>query len=287
MSMTNFPSQNCICMPGGMAVGRFFVVKRRRAWGLVLVAVMVPLLVAGYWAWPVVEARMERVIRAIAAGTASRRLPIYSVWTEEKIAAISFDAAWGADKTRTILDILDEYGIKTTFFLVTFWVEKYPDEAREMVARGHEIGLHSSTHPDFTALTNAAIREELTENHRVIKEITGVEPRLFRPPFGAYNDRVLSVVEDELGYLTIQWSVDSLDWRDVTPDDITRRILSRIHPGAIVLFHNNAESTPAALPRILSALQAGGWRIVPISQLLHPGPYTIDHEGRQIPKTKE
>lgn len=278
------PSYTC---RGGMAVGRFFVVERKRTRGLLIIAVMVPLLVVGYWAWPAIQARMERVMRVVAMGAAPRRLPIYSVGTREKKAAISFDAAWGADKTRTILDILDEYDIKTTFFLVTFWVEKYPDEAREIVARGHEIGLHSSTHPDFTALTNAAMREELTENHRVIKEITGVEPRLFRPPFGAYNDRVLSVVEDELGYLTIQWSVDSLDWRDVTPDDITRRILSRIHPGAIVLFHNNAESTPAALPRILSTLQADGWRIVPISQLLHQGPYTIDHEGRQIPESAE
>lgn len=270
-----------------MAVGRFVVTGRRRTWGLLIIVVMVPLLAVGYWVWPTIQAGMERVIRAAAVGAAPRRLPIYSVWTQEKKAAISFDAAWGADKTRTILDILDEYGIKTTFFLVTFWVEKYPEEAREIIARGHEIGLHSSTHPDFTALTNAAIREELTENHRVIKEIAGVEPRLFRPPFGAYNDRVLSVVEDELGYLTIQWSVDSLDWRDVTPDYITQRILSRIHPGAIVLFHNNAESTPAALPRILSTLQADGWEIVPISQLLHKGPYTIDHEGRQVPEMTE
>lgn len=266
-------------------MGSFFARQRRRTLGLAITVVMVAVSTITYVYLPAISANLGRLAAAVTAvGAAPRRLPIYSVHTCDKRIAISFDAAWGADKTRTILDILDEYDVKTTFFLVSFWVQKYPAEAKEIADRGHEIGLHSSTHPDFTALTAAAIKEELTKNYGIVNKTTGTEPYLFRPPFGAYNDRVLAAVEDELGYLTIQWSVDSLDWRDVTPDYITSRVLERIHPGAIVLFHNNADSTPAALPRILSTLQADGWQIVPISQLLHKGPYTIDHEGRQVPR---
>lgn len=220
----------------------------------------------------------------VPAAAARRRLPIYSVLTDERKLAISFDAAWGADKTPRILDTLDRFGVKTTFFLVSFWVRRYPDAARDIVRRGHELGMHSATHPDLTTLSDARIREEVMDNFRVIQETTGFMPRLFRPPFGAYDDRVLRVIEDELGFTVIQWSVDSLDWKRVGPEFVTRRVLERVHPGAIVLFHNNADATPAALPVILQTLQEQGWQVVPISQLLHPGEYDVDHEGRQVPR---
>lgn len=220
----------------------------------------------------------------IMVGTKERRLPIYSVKTEEKKIAISFDAAWGAEKTPIILDLLDQYDIKTTFFLVTFWVEDYPEMAKEIINRGHEIGLHSSTHPDFRSISNQQIIEELRTNHAIILETTGHTPTLFRPPYGAYDDRVLKAVEDDLGYLTIQWNVDSLDWKDVTPDFIYNRIMKLVSPGAIILFHNNAESTPKALEKLLPDLIEEGYQIVPISELLHQGEYYINHEGRQIPK---
>ncbi|MEX2355981.1 MAG: polysaccharide deacetylase family protein [Thermaerobacterales bacterium] len=266
----------------------FLAWTHRRTRNLIVIAGLLPLLAGAYiYAEPVVKgtSRAVRLVTApvSAAMTAQKRVPIYSVRTEEKKLAISFDAAWGADHTSHLLDILDEYEIKTTFFLVTFWVERYPDEAREIVARGHEIGLHSSTHPDFTALSQENMKQELNENARVVEDITGFRPRLFRPPFGAYNERVLSVVEDELGYTTIQWSIDSLDWKDVDADFIIRRIMNNLHRGAIVLLHNHAKHTAAALPRLLAAFKADGWKTVPISELLHRGEYTIDHQGRQVP----
>lgn len=257
----------------------------RTAQKLLVLATIIPLLAAVWWFAPgLLDEAVFTALTGPLAADGGRRIPIYSVFTDEKRVAISFDAAWGADKTLHLLDILDEYGIKTTFFLVSFWMEKYPDETVEIMARGHEIGLHSATHPDFTALSREQMRAELKDNHDITVRLTNIDPRLFRPPFGAYNNRVLETVEDELGYTTIQWSVDSLDWKNVTPDDIVNRVLGRIHPGAIVLFHNNAESTPAALPRILSALTADGWSIVPVSELLHPHPYTVDHQGRQVPR---
>ncbi len=214
----------------------------------------------------------------------ARRLPIYSVLTEEKRVALTFDAAWGATRTPLILDVLDQYEIKSTFFLVTFWVHDYPDAAREIVERGHDLGLHSSTHPNFTSLSPTEIIDELERNIAIIDQNTGQRPNLFRPPFGAYDDRVVKVVEDDLGLTTIQWSVDSLDWQDLTAEQMSQRVLNLIHPGAIVLFHNNGLHTPEALPIIIEELLEQGYQMVPVSELLHKGEYHVDHQGRQVPK---
>lgn len=255
----------------------------RRAKNLLIILAAIPLLVMASWWRPEL---VDSVPALYTTAGGDRRIPIYSVETPEKKVAISFDAAWGADKTPILLDILDRYNVKTTFFLVSFWVERYPELTQEIVRRGHEIGMHSATHPDFTALTKEQMHRELRHNFETIVRVSGFRPFLFRPPFGAYNNRVIEVVEDEEGFVTIQWSVDSLDWKDVTPDDIVQRVLGSIGPGDIVLFHNNAEATPEALPRILESLQTDGYQIVPVSQLIYRDNYRIDHRGRQIPLSK-
>lgn len=210
-----------------------------------------------------------------------KKLPIYSVGTEEKKVAISFDAAWGNDHTVPILDILDRYGVKTTFFLVKFWAEKYPEDVKEIYARGHEVENHSSTHPDMTTLSVEQMQNELAGASDVIEALTGEKPKLFRPPFGAYNNRVIETVE-EAGYKVIQWSVDSLDWKDLTADEIVERVRKRIEPGSIVLFHNHALHVEEYLPRILEGLQAEGYQVVPIGELIYWENYRIDNTGKQI-----
>ena len=141
----------------------------------------------------------------------ARLIPIYKVDSSQQAISISFDASWGAEKTREILDILDKYNVKTTFFLVNIWLEDYPDMAREIVSRGHELGLHSVTHPHFTQISQKKMESELTENFVKIKEITGYEARLFRAPFGDYNNTVISTASS-LGYICVQWSVEPLHW---------------------------------------------------------------------------
>ncbi|NLY54526.1 MAG: polysaccharide deacetylase family protein [Firmicutes bacterium] len=205
----------------------------------------------------------------------NRRVPIYCVQTDEKKIAISFDAAWGADHTDELLAILDEYNVKTTFFLVAFWLKKYPEVAARIAAAGHEIGNHSATHPHMNSLTAEQITFEVLSTHELIKEITQQEAKLFRPPFGEYNNLVIDTIE-KLDYKVIQWSIDSLDWRPTTAADIVRRVTQKIEPGAIVLFHNNAEHTPAALRPILEFCRQEGYEIVPISELLLKGDYYID-----------
>jgi len=240
---------------------------------LVVVAVVVAYpLVAGWGGAP------ARLVAAVSA--TPRLLPIYGVDTTEKKVAISFDAAWGAELTPLILDILDRYGVKTTFFLVGFWIDDYPDMLKEIAARGHEIGNHTATHPHLNSLGKEAIKEELAVVHEQIKAATGRTAFLFRPPFGEYSNKVIEAAQ-ELGYYTIQWSVDSLDWRDLSADAICSRVTSQVHPGAIVLFHNNATNTPAALPRILDYFKTQGYEVVPISSLIYRENYYIDHRGFQ------
>jgi len=232
--------------------------------------------------YPVLAGWSGPPARMVAAVSQSPRLmPIYGVQTSEKKVAISFDAAWGAERTPEILDTLDRYEVKTTFFLVGFWIEKYPDMAREIAARGHEIGNHTANHPHLNALSKEQIKEELGVVHDQIKTLIGQEPFLFRPPFGEYSNKVIEAAQ-EMGYYTIQWSVDSLDWRDLPAATIHRRVVENIHPGAIVLFHNNAINTPAALPGIIEALRDQGYEIVPISEIIYRDNYYIDHRGFQV-----
>ena len=216
-----------------------------------------------------------------AAFGEEKKLPVYSVGTDEKKVAISFDAAWGNDHTRPILDILDRYGVKTTFFLVKFWAEKYPDDVKEIAARGHEVQNHSATHPDMTKLSREQMTEELKSTEATIERLTGVKPYLFRPPFGAYNNAVIETSE-AAGYKVIQWSVDSLDWKELPAQDIIKRVISRVEPGSIVLFHNHALYVEDYLPPIIEALQKEGYQIVPVGELIYRDDYHMDNTGKQI-----
>ncbi len=210
--------------------------------------------------------------------------PIYKVDTDEKKVAISFDACWGAERTEDILDILDDNRVKATFFLVNIWLEDYPDKAKEVAERGHELGLHSTTHPHFTRLSREEMKEELSKNKEMVKEITGYDAVVFRPPFGDYNNEVLKTAE-ELGLTTIQWSVDSLDWKEnLSAQDITKRILERVENGSIILMHNDGQHTPSVIKVVLPELKRQGYSVVPVSALLIKEDSYVDSQGIQRKK---
>lgn len=149
--------------------------------------------------------------RAIAASSTygDRELPIYSVDTNEKKISISFDAAWGADDFNNIMEILDKHQVKTTFFMTGEWVENYPDCVKTLVEKGHDLGNHSATHPDMTTLSKEQQREQIMNVHNAVKELTGYEMELFRPPYGAYNNDLIRTCY-EVGYFPIQWNCDTL-----------------------------------------------------------------------------
>ena len=218
------------------------------------------------------------------AAERERKLPIYCVETNEKKIAISFDAAWGNDDTEQLINILAEYDVPATFFVVGAWVDKYPESVKQLSDAGHQIQNHSNTHPYMSRLSIAQVNDEINTCNQKIEKITGVKPNLLRPPYGDYNDQLVSALETQ-GMYCIQWSVDSLDWKDsATPENICKRVTSKVKNGSIVLFHNDATHTPAALPNILKCLKDEGYEFVFINDLIYKDNYEIKHDGTQCKK---
>lgn len=219
-----------------------------------------------------------------SSANSNKKLPIYCVETDKKQIAISFDAAWGNDDTETLINILAEYEVPATFFVVGAWVDKYPESVKQLSEAGHQIHNHSNTHPHMPQLSGAQMADELKSCNDKIAAITGTAPNLFRPPYGDYNNATITAVEEANMYC-VQWSVDSLDWKEnATAHTIADRVISKAHDGAIVLFHNDADFTPAALPTILKTLKEQGYEFVFINDLILKENYTIDHSGKQCVK---
>lgn len=224
-----------------------------------------------------------QVAASVYFGSSLRKIPIYNVKTDEKVVAISFDAAWGADKTEKIMEILKEYNANATFFLVGFWVENYPEITKKIAENGFEIGTHSNTHPDMAKLDANQIKLELETSVKIIEETTSKKVELFRPPYGSYNNTLIETCES-LNLTTIQWDVDSLDWKGISAVDITTRILNKVFNGSIILCHNNSDHILEALPMVLDRLQKRGYTIKCIGDIIYKDNFTINHMGTQIKK---
>ena len=219
---------------------------------------------------------------AVGAAAATRQLPIYCVQRDQKLVSISFDAAWGNEDTQQLIDILSQYKVPATFFVVGEWVDKYPESVKALHDAGHEVMNHSNTHAHYPQLSADQVVADLNACNDKIEAVTGVRPTLVRLPYGDYDDSSVNAVRS-IGMEPIQWDVDSLDWKDLAAGEITQRVTSKVQPGSIVLFHNAALHTPEALPAIIQTLLQEGYTFVPISQIILTGEYTIDHTGRQCP----
>ncbi len=218
---------------------------------------------------------------AIVGATATEReLPIYCVQRDNRCASLSFDAAWGNEDTELLIEILDHYDVKATFFVVGEWVDKYPESVKQLSDAGHEVMNHSDDHAHFSRLSENEIVENINACNDKIESVTGTRPSLFRCPYGEYDDHVIKTV-NSMGITAVQWDVDSLDWKGISAAEISKRVTSRVQPGSIALFHNAAENTPEALPDIIEMLIADGYQLVPVSEILLTGEYKIDNAGRQ------
>jgi polysaccharide deacetylase family sporulation protein PdaB len=219
---------------------------------------------------------------AVFFGETVRSLPIYSVERSDKKIAITFDCAWGVDYTEKLLDALQANNAAATFFMVQFWTEKYPEYVKKIDEAGCEIGTHSATHSYMSKQNEEEIKQELTSSATAITAVTGKKVELFRAPYGDYDDLLIDTAT-ALGYYTIQWDVDSLDWKDLSATDIALRIVNGVTDGSIILCHNNGLHTAEALPLVLSTLQNKGYTFVTVGELIYRENYTINSAGRQIP----
>lgn len=220
-------------------------------------------------------------IKTVVANQTARDLPIYNVQTDENNVSLSFDAAWGNEDTQQLIDILDEYDISATFFVVGEWVDKYPESVKALFDAGHEIMNHSNTHPHMPTLSYSEMIEEINGCAEKIEAITGVRSTLFRPPYGDYDDKLVATLREQ-GHFCVQWDVDSLDWKDLSASEITSRVVNKSQSGSIILFHNAAKNTPEALPHVIEGLMDKGLSFKKISELIYTEEYTINHAGTQI-----
>ncbi len=192
--------------------------------------------------------------------------PVYRGDPEGKLIALTCNVFWGEEYIGRMLDILQEKDVKVTFFIGGGWAEKFPQLVREVYQRGHEIGNHSYSHPHPDEISREANAREIARAEEVIKGITGEKPVFFAPPYGERGLAVLAAAE-EMGYRTILWSIDTVDWRRPEPGTITARVLHKAHNGAIVLMHPTAP-TVHALPDIIDGLRAQGYRLVTLGEML-------------------
>lgn len=204
------------------------------------------------------------------SGAPAEAQVVSGVATSEKVVALTFDAGSDAGHTREILDILEDAGIKATFFLTANWLEQYPELGAAIISRGHAIGNHTKSHPHLLQLSDDEIRAELSATEENAQSACGRTTKpFFRPPFGEYDQRVVKVAgKAGYGYVVL-WTIDSLDWKMIPADELTRRVVDNVKPGAIVLMHVGSQTNePQALPEIIKQLKDKGYGFDTLPALL-------------------
>ena len=190
------------------------------------------------------------------------------VRVDQPYVAMTFDDGPSAENTPRLLEMLKQRNIKATFFLIGQNAAANPDLVRRILAEGHEIGNHSWTHPQLSKLSDDKVTAEITKTQDAIKDASGFTPTLLRPPYGAITPRQREWIPNQFGLTIVLWSVDPLDWKRPGPSVVTQRILSQVHPGAIVLSHDIHKQTVDAMPATLDGLIAKGYKFVTVSQLI-------------------
>lgn len=195
---------------------------------------------------------------------------IYNVPTDRNVVALTFDISWGDKRLEPILQVLKEKDIKSaTFFVSSLWSQQHPELVKKIQEAGYEIGSHGHKHDNYSTLTEDEIRSQITTAHSILSDVTGTSPNLIRLPNGDFDKRVLKIAS-ELQYQVIQWDTDSMDWLSIGTEKIADRVISRAHPGDIILMHasDSAKQTHLALPIIIDQLRDKGYSFLSVSELL-------------------
>lgn len=227
-----------------------------------------------------VAGKITNDVVSTVASTA-RKIPIYCIETDKPEISLTFDCAWGAEDMSQILDTLKENNVKATFFVLGEWADKFPEIIKRMADEGHDVANHSDTHPHIASLSYDEIKNEIKDANEKIENVAGRENNLFRAPYGEYNDNVISAAE-ELGFYTIQWDVDSLDWKNLGKENILNRVTSKVKNGSIILMHNGTKDTATVLPEVIKSLKDKGYEFKPVSEFIYKENYTIDNTGKQV-----
>jgi len=257
----------------------FFVLNKQKIYTYLLSAVMVLFL---FCAASTLNVNNDNNTVQTSA-TYSKLLPIYNVQTDEKKVAFTMNCAWNADDIDSILETLKNNNVKITFFIVGDWIDKFPEAVKKINSEGHEIASHSNTHPHVNNLSYEENIKEIEESNKKIDNITGKKTKVYRPPYGEYNDTVIKAAQDK-GYYCIQWSLDTLDYTGITGEEMWKKLEGKIKSGDIILSHNGTKHTADSLDMLIKNIKNKGLEIVPVSNLIYKDNYKINSNGTQINK---
>ena len=257
----------------------FFVLNKQKIYTYIVSAVMVLFL---FCAASTLNVNNDNNTVQTSA-TYSKLLPIYNVQTDEKKVAFTMNCAWNADDIDSILETLKNNNVKITFFIVGDWIDKFPEAVKKINSEGHEIASHSNTHPHVNNLSYEENIKEIEESNKKIDNITGKKTKVYRPPYGEYNDTVIKAAQDK-GYYCIQWSLDTLDYTGITGEEMWKKSEGKIKSGDIILSHNGTKHTADSLDMLIKNIKNKGLEIVPVSNLIYKDNYKINSNGTQINK---
>lgn len=214
--------------------------------------------------------------------TNSTKIPINSVETNKKLISLTFDVDGSDEDLSKILNILEKYNIKATFFITGKWLDSSNEQVNNIIGKGHDIGNHSNNHKHMDLLSKEECRKEIISLHNKVKDVTGIQMTLFRPPYGDFNNTVIHTAK-ELGYETIKGDIDSLDWKDYSKEEIIKKTTEKDHlkNGSIILFHTGTKFTAESLEEVIIGLEYLGYNFLPVSELIYTEDYEIDMMGRQ------
>jgi len=220
-------------------------------------------------------------ISAVPTFASEKYLPIYNVQTEENKVAFTMNCAWNADDIDSILETLKNNDVHITFFIVGDWADKYPEAVKKIHEAGHEIGSHSNTHPHVNNLSSEKNLEEIQLSVNKLERITGNKTTLYRAPYGEYNDTVIKTAREN-GYFTIQWNLDTLDYKGLTGEEMWNRLKNKLDKGSIILSHNGTNHTADSLDMLIKNIKSKGFKVTTVSDLIYQNNYTINKNGTQI-----
>ena len=210
------------------------------------------------------------------------QMPMFYVVTDRKAVALTFDISWGEDIPCKVLDVLKERGQKATFFLSGPWSKHYKDVVKRIVDEGHEVASHGQDHDNLSQLSKEDIRDNIEDAHNILVNLTGSTPRFFRPPNGDYDKTVVQTA-NELGYETVIWAVDSLDWLKPGASAIVDECQNSSSVLSCCSTLRLGNGYPEALPMVLENLETAGYEIMPLGELLNLGkPARDDPRGRPL-----
>ncbi|NLY75609.1 MAG: polysaccharide deacetylase family protein [Firmicutes bacterium] len=243
---------------------KILIIKRT----IILIALLSIVFGLGYWTGMISKDDLPTM------GLLAREMPIFYVKKKAPEVCLTFDISWGEKTWPLVLKVLEEHQVPASFFISGPWAVRHPEAVKEIYHKGHEIASHGDRHLNLSQYPKAVVKENISKAHQDLSAIVEKVAPFFRPPNGDYDDLVIDTAR-ELGFETVIWAVDSLDWKNPGPEYMIERVLKRVFPGAIILCHasDSSKQIHLALPGIISGLRSKGYRLVTLSELAQGGSF--------------